>query len=127
MLQERIQCHKDIAAIYPGSVNTFRIMTYRWKDQFFTCPVIMRIGQGGSYLDNAHAGGMFIGINADGTLNKTAFTEWKKEFTKHPDTGLEFHGYRIPLFPKVIDAAKKMHDTMPQIGVANWDFTLDRE
>lgn len=33
VIQERIQCHDSIAKIYSGSVNTFRIMTYRWKDK----------------------------------------------------------------------------------------------
>ena len=32
VLQERIKCHESIRKIYAGSVNTFRIMTYRWHD-----------------------------------------------------------------------------------------------
>ena len=127
VIQERIVCHPEISAIYSGSVNTFRIMTYRWKNKLYVAPVIMRIGQGGSFLDNAHAGGMFIAVNDDGTLHKTAFTEFKKEFTIHPDTKLVFEGYRISLFSKVISAAKRMHDAIPQIGVVNWDFTIDAE
>lgn len=106
-IQERLVCHESIRKIYDGSVNTFRIMTYRWKNQIIVAPIIMRIGRGGSYLDNAHAGGMFIALSDDGTLHKTAFTEFKEEFVEHPDSKLKFEGYRIPLLPNVVDAVKK--------------------
>lgn len=48
VLQERIKCHESIRKIYAGSVNTFRIMTYRWHDSIVSAPVIMRIGRGGT-------------------------------------------------------------------------------
>lgn len=124
-IQERITCHESILKIYPDSVNTFRIMTYRWKNDIITCPVIMRIGQGGSNLDNAHAGGMFIALDNDGTMHDTAFTEFKDEFAIHPDTGLIYKDYKISLLPRVLKAAKEMHALIPQLGCINWDFTLD--
>lgn len=124
-IQERLVCHESIRKIYDGSVNTFRIMTYRWKNQIIVAPIIMRIGRGGSYLDNAHAGGMFIELSDDGTLHKTAFTEFKEEFVEHPDSKLKFEGYRIPLLPNVVDGVKRMHYSLPAIGVINWDMTLD--
>lgn len=126
-IQERIHCHKQISDIYPNSVNTFRIMTYIWKDDIYHVPVIMRIGQGGANVDNAHAGGMFIALDDDGTLHEKAFTEFKKEFTEHPDTKLKFKGYNIELFSKVLDAAIRAHSYIPQIGNINWDFTIDME
>ena len=125
VLQERVICHESIRKVYPDSVNTFRIITYRWQDGYYHMPIIMRIGQGGNYLDNAHAGGMFIAIDDDGTVHKTAFTEFKQEYIKHPDTGLVFEGYRIDLLPKVIEATKKMCNTISQVGCINWDFTID--
>lgn len=126
-VQERLVCHESISTIYSGSVNTFRVITYRWRDQILMLPVIMRIGSGGAYLDNAHAGGMFIALDNDGTMHKTAFTEFKQEFTEHPDSHLQFEGYRIELLPRVIEAAKALHETLPQIGCVNWDFTIDTD
>lgn len=127
VIQECIKCHKSIFNIYSKSVNTFRIMTYRWKDEIISAPVVMRIGQGGNYLDNAHAGGMFIAIENDGKLHETAFTEFKNEYKIHPDSKLIFKDYKIELFPKVLETAKKMHTVIPQIGVVNWDFTIDED
>lgn len=124
-VQEIIVCSNSIRKIYPHSVNTFRVITYRWKNEICIIPVIMRIGQGGAMVDNAHAGGMFIAVDNNGKLHKTAFTEFKTEYQKHPDTGVIFDGYEIPGFSKVIDCAKKMHANIPQIGSVNWDFTID--
>lgn len=125
VVQEKIECSKSIKTIYPKSVNTFRVMTYQWKGEIQCAPVIMRIGRGGSYLDNAHAGGIFIAVNKNGTLHKTAFTEFKEEFDEQQDTHLVFDGYKIENFEKVILCAKKMHTALPQLGVINWDFTID--
>lgn len=123
--QERIVCSDEIRALYPYGVNTFRVITYRWKDDIRVLPVIMRIGSGGGHVDNAHAGGMFIATDDDGTLHKTAFTEFNKRFDRHPDTDIVFDGYKIGSLPTVVQTAKRLHEALPQIGIVNWDFTVD--
>lgn len=125
VVQECIHCHDAISTLYPGSVNTFRVITYRWKDQIFHCPAIMRIGSSGGFVDNAHAGGMFIAVSDEGLLSDRAFTEFRTVYTHHPDTGIEFDRYVIPGFSQVIDAARYMHGITPQLGMINWDFTID--
>jgi hypothetical protein len=125
VIQNVIKCHSSISCIYEDSVNTFRVITYRWKDEILHMPVTMRIGQGGSYLDNAHAGGMFVALDDDGIMHKNAMTEFNIQYAKHPDSNFVFENYKIELLPKVIEAAKKIHVAMPQIGVVNWDFTID--
>ncbi len=126
LIQEKIQCHEKVKALHPNSVNTFRVMTYRWKDGIRVLPVIMRIGQGKSFLDNAHAGGMFIAINNDGQLHKTAFTEFHESFEVHPDSKIIFKDHIIPFVPQVIETAKRLHMAYPDIGVISWDFTIGR-
>lgn len=127
VIQRRIKCHKSFTDIYPGSVNTFRIRTYRWKEGIEHIPSIMRIGSGGGFVDNAHAGGMFVAVDDDGTYHDTAFTEFNTQFKEHPDTHFVFDGYNNPLFVKALKAAKRMHAVIPQIGVIHWDFTLGED
>ena len=127
VIQERISCSKSISMLYPRSVNTFRIMTYIWDNRIEIVPVVLRIGQGNAFLDNAHAGGMFIAVNNDGTLHKKAFTEFKDEFAVHPDSHIRFDGYKIDNLSKVIKSAKRMHSAIPQLGVINWDFTIGED
>lgn len=125
VIQERLRCHESITRLYPNAVNTFRIMTYRWGNELCVAPAIMRIGRGGGYLDNAHQGGVFIAVDDCGRLGSFALTEFNERFERHPDTGVLFDRYRIEGFARCVDAAFAVHRQMPQIGVANWDFTLD--
>ncbi len=126
VVQKRLICHESLAHLYPHSVNTFRIITYQWKDEILHTPIILRIGQGGHHVDNAHAGGMFIAVDDDGTLHKTAFTEFNIQYHKHPDTQVVFKNYKIPPLHKLIETALHMHAFLPQPGVYNWDFTLNQ-
>lgn len=125
VIQEWLNCHETLTKIYPYSVNTFRIMTYLWKDKIYHLPIVMRVGRGGSCVDNASSGGIFVAIDDDGTLHKTAFTEFNTQYTEHPDTHIRFEGYKIPHFQKLIKAAHRMQELLPHIGVCHLDFTLD--
>lgn len=87
--------------------------------------VIMRIGKGNSVVDNAHTGGMFIAVDKTGKLGDTEFPEFRDKFTEHLGTHLIFKDYQIEHYFGMIEASKKMHTAIPQLGVYNWDFTID--
>ncbi len=124
VIQEFMKCHEDLANLYSGSVNTFRVVTYRWKDDFYAMPGVLRIGSGGGEVDNAHAGGMFIAIEDDGTLKGDAMTEFMKVYQKHPDSGIVFDGYKVACYPKVLEAALKLQGMVPELGTVAWDLTI---
>lgn len=127
VIQKKLICHESIRKIYSGSVNTFRMVTYRWKDDILFFPTVMRMGRAGRCVDNGHAGGIFTAVEEDGRLHSQAFTDQCEKFDRHPDTGTVFEGYQIPLYPKVKAAARRMHELVPQLGVISWDFTLDQD
>lgn len=127
VIQEMVICDPSIKAVYPKAVNTFRVVTYRWKDGFYFIPAAMRIGHGGAVVDNASSGGMFVSISDEGFLQGSAVTLDNKKFSAHPDTHLVFEGHQINNYIKVREAAIKMHSSMPQIGVVGWDFTVDEK
>jgi hypothetical protein len=90
-------------------------------------PVFMRIGQGGAVVDNGAAGGMFVGIHADGRLTDKAVMPYNTCILTHPDTGFVFKGHVIEGFSAVCEAAIRMHQMIPQLGIIYWDFTIDIE
>ena len=126
-IQEYIEQSDALNKIYPNCVNTFRVITYIANDKINCANIGMRFGTNGGLVDNIHAGGMQIGVNKDGTLNKYAFLEFGERFTEHPDTHLVFEGYVIPSIDKIIEVAKKMHTKVPQLGMISWDFTLGKD
>lgn len=127
VVQECLVCHESLREIYPKSVNTFRVFTYRWKEQIYMAPSVIRMGKGGMDVDNATQGGIFAGIKEDGQLYDYAITKYGQRYYEHPDTALRFEDCKLSLFPKVIDAAMKLHHALPQVGVSNWDLTLDAD
>lgn len=125
VIQEKVHCHSCISKIYPNSVNTFRVMTYRWQDRIEISPVTMRMGSGGAIVDNVHSGGYCISVDKNGVLSKYAFTEFAYRIDHHPDTQTKFQGHIIQNFEKMINAAYIMHTAFPQLGLVQWDFTID--
>lgn len=126
-IQECVKSHSVLKALNPSSVNTFRIVTYIWNGMIYHLPIALRLGRNGNRLDNAHAGGMFVGVSDDGTLGEFAYTEFKESFSKHPDTGMIFKGYIIPQVPTVLEVACKMHARTPQLKIMSWDLTIDEQ
>ena len=125
LIQNVIKNHKTISDIYPKSLNTFRIITYQWKGKFYNAPVIMRIGRFGSTVDNACAGGIYIGVDSNGKLHEKAHSVKGEELTSHPDTGIVFNDYSILPIKETINSALRMHRMLPMLGIVNWDFTID--
>lgn len=129
IVQELICQHPDLEALYPGSVNTLRYITYRTKNGFVSAPALLRIGSGGGELDNIHAGGMGIGMDNDGILMEKAYRlgygDSNETFTRHPDTHIVFKGYKIPMMKQIHDAACTLHSRTPNIGVIAWDITVN--
>lgn len=127
VIQETVRCAPSIQALYPDAVNTFRVVSYRWKDGFYTMPCVMRIAHGGAVVDNASSGGMFVSVSDDGCLKGNAVTMDNRHFSAHPDTHTVFDGHRIDGFEKVREAAIRLHTLLPPVGVIGWDLTLDEK
>ncbi|MBR2722396.1 MAG: hypothetical protein IKB75_06440 [Clostridia bacterium] len=123
--QELVKNCESVSNLHHNSLNTFRITTYLWKEKVWHFPVIMRIGQGKSVLDNAHQGGMFVGLSDDGILNECAFTEFQDRYFKHPDSGIEFKGYSVPELKVALEAVELVHQRIPQIGMISWDAVVN--
>lgn len=129
VVQEKIKPSKELSAIYPDALNTFRIITYIADDHIGCCPVAMRMGVGGMQVDNITSGGLCVGVNKDGTLKKYASNtrygdEFNKLFERHPDTNTAFAKVTIPQVPDMIEIAKKMHRRTPQVGMISWDLSV---
>ena len=111
------------------SVNTLRIVTYRSvKDDLIHIPAtIMRIGKDGSLVDNAHAGGCFIGVSPiDGSLGKYLSDQWG--LTNIIFNGIDFSksDYKIPDFELVLDFAKEVAKKIPYHRLLALDVALDK-
>ena len=71
-------------------------------------------------VDNGVAGGMFLGVHVDGSLTDKAVMPYNTCILSHPDTGFVFKGHVIDHFSEVCDAAMRMHQMIPQLGLIYW-------
>lgn len=125
IVQEKIIQHEKYSELHPWSINTIRIMSYRVEGQIKTAPMIMRIGINENYLDNAHAGGIYVAVSNKGIMQKYAMKYDQGKYEVHPNSKIRFEGYKLPFINRIIDAAIELHKCVPQIGFINWDFSVD--
>lgn len=119
------QC-KELGMLNSSSVNTFRVITYICSDEVFVCPAVLRMGRSGKDKDNMHYGGICVGVNPDGSLKKTAYSEYGESFDRHPDSHIEFQGYCFPIKGEQLwETAKALHYRVPNMGIVSWDLTID--
>lgn len=124
IIQKAIETHPKLSAFDRGSAATFRVITYFWRGEVHACPLTLRIGIHNSPVANA---AIIIAIDDDGTLHPEGYSKFGDRFTEHPDSHIRFGNYRVEDTPAVIAAAKRMHEAFPQVGIINWDFTIDKD
>ena len=111
------------------SVNTLRIVSYKsvHDDKIHIPAMIMRMGKDGSMVDNAHAGGCFIGISPiDGTLGKYVSDQWG--VTNKIFNGIDFLNkeFKIPNFDEIIEFTQTVHDFVPYHRLLALDVVIDK-
>ena len=128
LFQEAVDQHHEMDRINPACLNTLRIVTGTAKDGSYpVLGAILRIGQGGNPVDNAHAGGLFVGVDREtGRLGPRAHAFFEfggATHTRHPDTGTVFDGFEVPYFAEAVALARRAHARLPLLYVG-WDVGI---
>jgi hypothetical protein len=130
IIQPTLVQHARLNALNPASVNTIRINTFMdLKGQVEVLASFLRFGIKGSYVDNIHSGGGFIGIHRDnGTLRKKAFADithgMARSFQSHPDTGLVFEDFEIPFYREAEKLVLQAAQNLPELRLIGWDVAI---
>jgi hypothetical protein len=130
LFQEAVLQHPTLAAIYPYSVNTIRIITCKGVggDQkvHVGCAYI-RFGRGGNFVDNLHSGGIRAGVDwCTGKICKHGSEDIHlggRIHKSHPDTGVKFAGLKIPFFQESVKMAKKAAAHLAY-ALVGWDIAV---
>lgn len=129
VVQERIIAHSSLKKLYPSAINTIRAISYRANGKMNMAPLSLRLGSGGSNVDNIHAGGMVVGLSLDGSCKKKAYAlgncDNKDTYETHPNTGVVFEGYKIPFVEKICHASKELHKLLTNVNMVSWDLTIN--
>ena len=130
IIQEKLKNHSTLDEIYPLSLNTIKLITFLKDDgdvDYFGS--FMRFGAGGSFVDNASQGGIFVGIEEDGTLQEVGYHEPGVKTNLvvngyHPDTNVKFGGMKVPYWDELLATAKRFHKFFYGIPSIGWDVAI---
>ena len=126
IIQDLIQQHVDIDRIYKDSVNSIRIVTCFLEGKTEILSSVIRMGVNGSKIDNASKGGLFCGINDDGSLKKYGYSKSGEAFISHPQ-GAVFSECRIPNFSKCKELCVFLSNRFIRVAkLVSWDLAVDK-
>lgn len=125
VLEHALEQHPDMAKPHPNSVNTLRIATERVGDTVYVPYIAVKFGRGGSCCDNTGQGGMSCRVDPESkTIRHLAMDDYFNTFASHPDTGILFDGYPIPMLDEAIAMAKDAAMVVPQMRHIGWDIAI---
>ncbi len=127
-LEEVIVQHPAVAAIYPGAINTVRMVTIRGKSgAVYLVTAMFRIGNG-KFVDNFNSGGMVAPMDPDtGTVIDRALDKQKNLYVNHPATGAPIQGFTFPDWDRAVALVKEAAQVVPEVGYVGWDVCFTPE
>ncbi len=127
VVEELIHMHRRMKKICPDSVNTVRIETYYNDGNPLISAVFMRMGKGGTFVDNGSAGGIMVSVDpAEGKILAKGCDVSGARFERHPSTGVKLIGYQLPNWDEAIDLAKTLAKEVPEMNYVGWDLTCNK-
>lgn len=127
LVEEVLVQHPEMARLYPGSVNSLRVVTYRDPDDVVhVLAAVLKVGNGG-VIDNFSNGGMYTMLSDDGRALHAASDEEGHPFETHPITGVPITGYQVPLYPEVLDLVDRLARRVPEMPYIGWDIAITPE
>lgn len=129
LVQRTVSQHPAMSSLHPQSLNTIRLVTVRnlKTKRLEVFPSILRIGTGGSFVDNTSQGGIAVGIDMEtGRLKEYGFYKpaYGTRVSSHPDSGIAFSDFTIPHFGECKEQALLLHTMLPSIHSIGWDIAV---
>lgn len=124
LVEEVLVQHPEMARLYPGSVNSLRVVTYLDPDdEVHVLAAVLKVGNGG-VIDNFSNGGMYTMLDDGGRALHAASDEEGHPFEVHPITGVAITGYQVPLYGEVLALVDTLARRVPALPYIGWDIAI---
>ena len=129
IIQEMLEQHPNMAEPHPDSVNSLRMVTFRWKGEIKYLLAYVRIGSNGDIRDNGDTDtDPRVGVKDNGEFFDFALSHDGKKHTEHPTTGFKFSELKaIPNYDEFIQYVKELHEKFLHLDIISWDIAVGRD
>jgi len=137
IISDFVEQHEQLAAVYPNTTNTTRVMTFRDPDtdEPFVSFATQKFGTKRSEpVDNVGAGGLSAGVDIEtGVLRHAMYREPRAgakdsgEFRwldEHPDSAAPITGITLPHWQMVLDGVLRAAVALPGSRYVGWDLVI---
>jgi hypothetical protein len=128
LVQRRLSAHTEVADLTAGALPTVRVSTCldeRSEPEVVGAVFRMAIGSNRT-VDNLHAGGIAAGVDIEkGTLSAASNLGMDARLgwlDKHPDTGAEIVGCKLPQWQEIKALAIQAHRAFDDRVIVGWDI-----
>ena len=126
VVQRIVKQHPDLARLNPDSLNTIRVLSFRFKGEVHILSAQLRIGAAGSRVDNVSAGGSACSIKSDGFLYEKSVTR-QSTWTDETPSGIKLSTIRVPNYEGIMETVKRLHTELPYFDLLGWDFAVGED
>ncbi len=129
LVQEFLKQHDDINKINNTSVNTLRVISTHWNEDVHILAAMIRLGaKEDKIVDNADAGGTFVGIDIEtGKLKEYGYFYNSPRTKSHPISNVVYKDYQIPYWKETIELINKLHPILFGFATIGWDIAITPE
>lgn len=128
LCEEIIRQHPALDAIWPGSINTIRMVTILKDGQAHVVAAYLRVGNGPRPVDNFNNGGMVAPVDREtGVVLCRARDKAGHLFERHPATGTRFEGTQLPMWGETLALLQEAAQVVPSIRYVGWDVAVTPE
>ncbi|MDR2664690.1 MAG: hypothetical protein LBC21_00230 [Oscillospiraceae bacterium] len=125
LVEEQIRQHPELSALYPGAVNTVRLVTILNGGLVHIVYGCLRMGSNGGVVDNFSSGGLLSPIDmAAGTLSFPAADMNGEVYDSHPDTGTVIKGFAAPRWAECLALVRETARKIPEVRYVGWDISV---
>lgn len=126
LVEAFVRQHPEMSRLYPNSVNTLRMFTFCKDGEGHFLQAILKIGNGG-VIDNFSSGGMYTYTDENGVVDIPAVDQADNLYEKHPITGTEIIGFKVPLYGEAVKLVEEAATVVPQVAYVGWDVAIGED
>ena len=125
VIEEQLQQHADLRAVYPHSINSYRICTLVVGEEVHCVYAVAKFGNAGKFVDNMENDGLCCPIDQEtGRIAGCAHTSALINYDVHPYSGVALMGCQLPFVKEAVELSKKAAMVVPEIRYIGWDVCI---